>query len=232
MKRGGCIPEVHVTNLNEIDLKQTAILFFDIQNGYYHEASETAKARKKPMVENAVRLMKAGREARIPIFFAKGNHRADGATSAVILTDTKNNLQPWPNGIVTKHTPVAVAGKSGSEIIPELDPQPGDYFIPKYRWSAFYQTYLDLALRTAKIDTVIISGGSTDVGVAATVFAGRDLDYNMIVVRDACATGNNQRAHDVLMDLMFPRMSRVRTTHEVLQMIKEAQDSKLRSDKQ
>lgn len=209
-------------NLNQIELKKTAILFFDILNGYYHEASETAKARKKPMVENGVRLMKAGREAGIPIFFAKGNHRADGATSAAILTDTKIDLKPWPNGVVTKDKPVAIEGKSGSNVIPELDPRPDDYYILKYRWSSFHQTYLDLALRTAKIDTLIISGGSTDVGVAATVFAGRDLDYNMIVARDACATVHDQRAHDVLMDLIFPRMCRVRTTEQVLQMIKEA----------
>ena len=209
-------------NLNQIELKKTAILFFDILNGYYHEASETARARKKPMVENAVRLMKAGREAGIPIFFAKGNHRADGATSAAILTDTKIDLKPWPNGVVTKDKPVAIEGKSGSNVIPELDPRPDDYYILKYRWSSFHQTYLDLALRTAKIDTLIISGGSTDVGVAATVFAGRDLDYNMIVARDACATVHDQRAHDVLMDLIFPRMCRVRTTEQVLQMIKEA----------
>ena len=211
-------------NLNEIELKKTGILFFDILNGYYHEAGETSKARKKPMVEGAVRLMKAGREAGISIFFAYGNHRSDSSTSAVILTDTKTDLQPWPNGVVTKGRPVAVAGKSGSEVIPELDPRPDDYYIPKYRWSAFYQTYLDLALRTAKIDTLIISGGSTDVGVSATVFAGRDLDYNMIVARDACATVHDQRAHDVLMDLIFPRMCRVRSVDQVLQMIEKAID--------
>ncbi|MBI4526319.1 MAG: cysteine hydrolase [Deltaproteobacteria bacterium] len=209
-------------NLNDIELKKTAILFFDILNGYYHEAGEAAKARKKPMVDGAVRLMKAGRQAGIPIFFAKGNHRVDSATSALILTDTKINLTPWPDGVVTKDRPVALQGKSGSDVIPELDPRPDDYYIPKYRWSAFYQTYLDLALRSAKIDTLIVSGGSTDVGVAATVFAGRDLDYNMIVVRDACATVHDQRAHDVLMDLIFPRMCRVRTLDQVLQMIKQA----------
>jgi nicotinamidase-related amidase len=209
-------------NLDQIELKKTAILFFDILNGYYHEASEANKARKKPMVEGAVRLMKAGRQAGIPIVFAKGNHRSDGATSGSILTDTRIDLKPWPHGVVIKEKPVALHGGSGSEVIPELDPRPDDYYIPKYRWSAFYQTYLDLALRTAKIDTLIVSGGSTDVGVAATVFAGRDLDYNMIVVRDACATIHDQRAHDVLMDLMFPRMCRVRTVDEVLQMIQEA----------
>lgn len=211
-------------NLNELELKKTGILFFDILNGYYHEAGETAKTRKKPMVDGAVRLMKAGREAGIPIYFAAGNHRPDNSTSAVILTDVKTNLEPWPDGVVTKGKPVAVAGKSGSEVIRELDARPDDYYIPKYRWSAFYQTYLDLALRTAKIDTLIISGGSTDVGVAATVFAGSDLDYNMIVVRDACATVHDRRAHDVLMDLVFPRMCRVRSVDQVLQMIKEARN--------
>jgi ureidoacrylate peracid hydrolase len=210
-------------NPNQIEINKTGILFFDILNGYYHQASEKAKARKKPMVEGAVRLMKMGREAGIPIFFAKGNHRADGATSVVALTDTKIDLSPWPDGgVPTKDKPVALEGSSGAEVIPELDPRPDDYYIPKYRWSAFFQTYLDLALRARKIDTILMSGGSTDVGLAATVFAARDLDYNIVIVRDACASVHDQRAHDVLMDLMFPRMARVRTTDQVLKMIKEA----------
>ena len=209
-------------NPNEIEINKTGILFFDILNGYYHQANERAKVRKKPMVEGAVRLMKAGREAGIPIFFAKGNHRADGATSVMTLTDTKIDLTPWPNGVPVKDKPVALEGSNGAEVIPELDPRPDDYYIPKYRWSAFFQTYLDLALRARKIDTILMSGGSTDVGLAATVFAARDLDYNIVIVRDACASVHDQRAHDVLIELMFPRMARVRTTDQVLQMIKEA----------
>jgi len=213
---------VNRMNPNQIEINKTGILFFDILNGYYHQANEKAKARKKPMVEGAVRLMKAGREAGIPIFFAKGNHRADGATSVAPLTDTKIDLTPWPNGVPVNDRPVALEGSSGAEVIPELDPRPDDYYIPKYRWSAFFQTYLDLALRARKIDTILMSGGSTDVGLAATVFAARDLDYNIVIVRDACASVHDQRAHDVLMDLMFPRMARVRTTDQILQMIKEA----------
>jgi nicotinamidase-related amidase len=50
------------------------------------------------------------------------------------------------------------------------------------------------------------------------------LDYNLIVVRDACGTSHDQRAHDILMDLIFPRMSRVRTTDQVLEMIQQAQN--------
>jgi nicotinamidase-related amidase len=209
-------------NVNHFDLKKSAILFFDILNGYYHAGEAAAKARMKPWVDNAVRLMKAGREANLAIFFAKGNHRADSATSTLLLTDTNNSLKPWPNGEVTRGKMPAIGGDKGSEVIPELDPRNDDYYIPKYRWSAFHQTYLDLALRSRGIDTLIISGGSTDVGVTSTVYSGRDLDYNLIVVSDACGTSHDQRAHDVLMELIFPRMSRVRTTDQVLEMIQKA----------
>ena len=209
-------------DINHFEIERTGLLFFDLWNGYYHGASEAAKARKKPMVDNAARLMQAARQVGMPIFFAEGRRRADEGTTPLLLTDTNIPLKPWPNGIVTVVKAATIEGDSSSDVIPELEPGPNDYHLPKYRWSAFHQTYLDLALRTRNIDTVIISGGSTDVGVAATVFAGRDMDYNFIVVRDACATNHDQRAHDVLMDLIFPRMSRVRTTDQVLKMIRGA----------
>jgi ureidoacrylate peracid hydrolase len=210
--------------VNHFDVKKTALLFFDTLNGYYRSGDAAATARMKPWVDNAVRLMKAGREAGMPIFFAKGNHRADNLTSTLLLTDTNNSLKPWPDGEVTKGKMHVIGGDKSSDVIPELDPRPDDYYIPKYRWSAFHQTYLDLALRSRGIDTIMISGGSTDVGVTSTVYSGRDLDYNIVVVRDACGTSHDQRAHDVLMDLIFPRMSRVRTTDQVLEMIQQAKN--------
>lgn len=208
-------------NVNDFDANKTAVLFFDMLNGYYHEAEPDVKARMKPMVDNAVRLMKAARARNIPIFFAKGNHRPDNATSAQLNTDTNMRLEPWPGGTITKNPMRVVGGSSSSEVIPELEPQPDDYYIPKYRWSAFFQTSLDLSLRARGIDTLIISGGSTDVGVVSTVFAGRDKDYHMIIVRDACGSSHGQQAHDALMDLIFPRMARIRTTDQVLEMITE-----------
>ncbi len=155
-------------------------------------------------------------------FFAKGNHRPDNATTALLLTDTNNSLTPWPNGEVTKPKMHVIAGDKSSDVLADLEPKPDDYYIVKYRWSAFHQTYLDLALRTRGIDTLIVSGGSTDVGVTSTLYSGRDMDYNMIVASDACGTSHDQRAHDMLMELVFPRMSRVRTTDQVIEMIQKA----------
>jgi nicotinamidase-related amidase len=200
------------------------MLFFDILNGYIPSAESGQPRVLKPWIENAVRLGKAARAAGLPIFFAKGNHRPDNATTALLLTDTNNSLTPWPNGEVTKTKMHVIAGDTSSDVLADLEPNSDDYYVVKYRWSAFYQTYLDLALRTRGIDTVIISGGSTDVGVASTLYSARDLDYNMIVASDACGTSHDQRAHDMLMELVFPRMSRVRTTDQVLEMIQKARE--------
>jgi nicotinamidase-related amidase len=209
-------------NVNHFELKKTALLFFDILNGYVPEAEPGKPRLLKTWIQNAVRLGKAGRAVGMPVFFAKGNHRPDNATTALILTDTNNSLTPWPNGEVVKGKMHVIAGDKSSDVLGELEPKPEDYYIVKYRWSAFFQTYLDLALRTRGIDTIIVSGGSTDVGVASTLYSGRDLDYNVIIVSDACGTSHNQRAHDTLMELIFPRMARVRTTDEVLKMIRNA----------
>jgi hypothetical protein len=51
--------------------------------------------------------------------------------------------------------------------------------VPKQRWSSFFQTNFDLQLRVRGIDTIVIAGGLTDVGIASTVFAARDLDYRI-----------------------------------------------------
>lgn len=208
-------------NVNHFELGRSALLFFDILNGYVHDAA-TGEKNLKPWIENAVRLGRAGRAAGLPVFFAKGNHRPDNATTALLLTDTNNALQPWPGGEVTRPKMHVIAGDKSSDVLAELEPRAEDYYIVKYRWSAFYQTYLDLALRSRGIDTLIVSGGSTDVGIASTLYSGRDMDYNMIVVSDACGTSHDQRAHDLLMELVFPRMSRVRTTDQVIDMIHRA----------
>jgi nicotinamidase-related amidase len=208
-------------NVNHFELEKTGVLFFDILNGYVPESDPARPRALKPWIQNAVRLSKAARAAGLPFFFAKGNHRPDNATTALLLTDTNNSLTPWPNGEVTKPKMHVIAGDKSSDVLADLGPRPEDYYIVKYRWSAFFQTYLDLALRTRGIDTIIISGGSTDVGVTSTLYSGRDLDYNMIVASDACGTSHDQRAHDTLMELVFPRMARVRTTDQVIEMIEK-----------
>jgi ureidoacrylate peracid hydrolase len=206
-------------NVNELNLRKTGLLFFDMLNVYYHGAPEETKKRMKPMVDNAVRLRDAARKALIPIFYGMANHRPDGEIRSLIITDTDMRLRPWPNGDCNPSVHGATEGSWEQKVIEELKPAPEDYVIPKYRWSTFHQTYFDLALRSRGIDTIIISGGAVDVGVASTVYAARDLDYNIIVVRDACSNSYDD-SMAAFMDKIFPRMGRVRSTGQVLELIR------------
>jgi ureidoacrylate peracid hydrolase len=205
-------------DVNQIDIKNTGLLFFDLLNIYYHGAPEETRKRMKPVVDNAVRLMNAARQSGVPLFYAMANHRKDGKIRSTIITDTDMRLRPWPGGECNPSVHGATEGSWEQKVISEIEPQPEDYVIPKYRWSTFHQTYFDLALRSRGIDTIIISGGAVDVGVASTAYAARDLDYNVIIVRDACSN-SYEDSMAAFMDTIFPRMARVRTTDQVLQMI-------------
>lgn len=198
--------------------ERTALLFFDTLNGHLKDASRQLHERYRPVVPNMQKLLAAARDRGVLVCYGAANHRADSRTSKAILTDTDPRLRPWgPDGPSAK--PPVTAGSWGAQVIDELAPRDADYIVPKYRWSAFHATYLDLALRTRRIDTLIISGGSTDVGVAATAYAGRDLDYNVVIPSDAC-TFNEPDNHEQFMKRLFPRMARVRTTAQIVEMLR------------
>ena len=99
-----------------------------------------------------------------------------------------------------------------------MAPAEGDVMVPKKRWSSFFQTNLELQLQVRGIDTIVIAGGSTDVGIACTVFAARDMDFGIVVVRDGCysSRGNN---NEFFMDRVFPRMARVMTVDEAVKLM-------------
>jgi ureidoacrylate peracid hydrolase len=198
-----------------LDRERAALLLFDFLDGHVNRSAES-RLRFAPVIANAARLLAAAREAGVMVAYANADHRADRATSARTLRDTDNRLRPLAAG--DADAPLLAGGTPEARVVKELTPAAADFIVPKHRWSAFHGTYLDLALRTRRVDTLVIAGGSTDVGIASTAFAARDLDYNLVIVSDAC-TSPEQDNHDQLMRRIFPRMARVRTTAEVVAML-------------
>ena len=190
-------------NAERLDPARTCLLLFDFLVGHAGRDPQ----RYAPVLTNAAQLLAAARAAGAMVAFARADHRADGGTTARTLHDSG----PRP--------PLITSGTPEAEIVPELAPRPGEYMVPKHRWSAFHGTYLDLALRARRVDTIVLSGGSTEIGVASTAYAARDLDYNLVIVEDAC-TSAKPDVHAQLMREVFPRLARVRTTIRVLEMLK------------
>ena len=197
---------------------RSALLFFDMLNGHIKKDDPATKARYKPVIAAATQVLQAARACQMMVAYAAANHRADNATSAHTIRDTDGRLNPIPIDQEPDFVPIVAGGTWEAAVIDELAPTAEDYVVPKYRWSAFFQTYLDLALRTRKIDTIIIAGGSTDVGVASTAYTARDLDYNLVIVSDACSSPEHDN-HDQFMRRIFPRMARVRTAAQVVEML-------------
>jgi nicotinamidase-related amidase len=203
-----------------LDAGHTGLVLFDALNGYLHPTDNLAKVaflKAHSILPNLQRLLAGARRSGLTAFYPAGAHAPDGSDSVDRLTDTDMELSQG-GGADTPIRPHFHAGSRDAKIAPELAPAKGDVVIPKQRWSSFFQTNLDLQLRARGIDTIVIAGGSTDVGIASTVFAARDLDYGIVVVRDACYStrGNN---NDFFMDRVFPRMARVMTVDQAVALM-------------
>ena len=71
----------------------------------------------------------------------------------------------------------------------------GDVVLTHHRVSCFHGAELDVVLRGAGIDTVVLAGVATNLAVESTARAGADLGYRVLVVSDACST-TSKTAHD------------------------------------
>lgn len=199
-----------------LDPARTCLLIFDLLEGHVRK-DEATQRRFAPVIANAAKLLHAARTAGAMVAFAHADHRADRATSARTLRDTNNRLQALNPDDKNSHQPLLTGGTAQTRIVAELAPVASDFMVPKHRWSAFHGTYLETALRTRGVDTLVLCGGSTDVGVASTAYAARDLSYNLVLPEDACTSPEDDN-HRQFMQRIFPRMARVRSTAQVLAM--------------
>lgn len=209
-----------VSRLNpDLRATHTGLILFDSLNGYLHPKNPAKQTflDERSILPNMVRLLAGARKGGLTTFYPSGAHAPNGADHVARLTDTDMELNPL-NGKPPAAQHHWDRNSTDSQVAPEIAPLETDVVVPKQRWNSFFQTNLELQLRARGIDTIVIAGGSTDVGIASTVFAARDLDYGIVVIRDCCysARGNN---NEFFMDRVFPRMARVMTVDEAVKLM-------------
>jgi nicotinamidase-related amidase len=99
--------------------------------------------------------------------------------------------------------------------LPAAGFEPGDLLITKRHWGAFAGTELERELKYHGIDTIVITGISTNAGVESTVRQGTGLGFAFVVVEDACSS-RDAGDHRFACEKTFPRLARVRSTADVL----------------
>jgi nicotinamidase-related amidase len=179
---------------------RTALVAIDLQRGI--AAGSTAPHSAAQVIAKAAEVAAALRTAGGTVVLVHVMPSPDGRDGLRPVTDAP-----------------AIGGEQRppdwAKFVPEMAPQPGDIVITKRQWGAFYGTELDLQLRRRGIDTILLCGISTNIGVESTARDAYERGYQQVFIEDAMAARDaGQHSHTVT--TLFPRIGRVRTAEDVL----------------
>ncbi|HEU4921657.1 MAG TPA: cysteine hydrolase [Burkholderiales bacterium] len=175
--------------------RRTALLVYDMQVGIIRQI------RNGPEVVAQVKLvLDAARAAGLRVFFMRHLSLPKEAAGVFQLrmamawqrVQTVAEVKPW-----------FLRDSPGFQLVPELDPRPSEVIFDKITMSAFEGTPLDIALRDCGINSFIIAGVATEIGIEPTIRHGADLGYIPIVVTDACGAGHAEAGERALASVKF-----------------------------
>jgi ureidoacrylate peracid hydrolase len=170
---------------------KTAIIVVDVQNDYCHPDGACARRGNDVsavggMMPHLHGLLRAARSFGVPTIFIQTFHE-DATDSAA-----------WTRRSDGRSGEVCRTGTWGADFF-EVAPLPTEIIVHKHRYSAFINTRLDTVLRTLKVETLVMTGVSTNVCVESTARDGFMLDYNIAFVANACAAFS-QAAHHMTLE--------------------------------
>lgn len=183
------------------------LLVIDVQKGSF---AEWKASERLPMLPDRLERMyrvrtvvDVARAADVPVIFVKEVHRPS-------LIDFGRELDGTENIHCLEDSP------SSEFAIDELGMRPDDYVIAKRRYSCFFGTELEILLKGLKADTLLLTGGFTDVCVHYTFVDGHQRDYYCRVVED-CTTASSPPAHNAALKAMeYLQTGAVRTAAEII----------------
>jgi len=115
--------------------------------------------------------------------------------------------------------PESLAGTKGAEVIDELERREGDLWLPKPRFSAFFQTGLENYLRERNVTLCAVAGVATPFCVLTTAIDAICHDFKSVIVSD-CSAALSERIHHNTLDLyrqtvLYP-LFRISSSSELL----------------
>lgn len=189
----------------------TALVVIDPQNDFLHADGWYAKSgvdvsHMQRSIEPTRQLVAACRKAGVSIVWTRHGSR-DHRDAGSFL-----QLRPF-----LKEGGLRI-GTWGYEILATLAPRPEDWYVEKNRLSAFFQTNLELVLRSLHADTVVICGVLTNQCVAATSKDATFRDFRPVVVEEATGT-TFPHLHAPAIEMMRVGWAEVGTLEDVLGQI-------------
>ena len=209
-------PEVLSRLEDKVAPSRVALLIIDMVNDFVDPNGKTAAIANRPLaharsvIPRQQQLLQAARDADVPIVHVQHttllNHQSDSG--------------PWLDArsrATYSVEDICVQGTWGQEIIKELAPREGEIVVQKYRYSGFAGTNLDLVLRTARRQTLVCCGVSTNACVESTARDAFSLDYYVVIPEDACASWDRS-LHDATIKSAASRYASICTVDDLVQI--------------
>lgn len=187
--------------------ERTALVVIDMQKGIARIGREIMPYSIEAVIGNVSRLAEKFRRSGAQLFLVH-----------VLSHDGKDALRPLADNTMKWNT--ADMPADYAEFIDALKQAKEDIIITKRQWGAFYGTEMDLQLRRRHIDTLVLCGISTNIGVETTAREAYQHGYNQLFAIDAMGAMTKEE-HDATQRFIFPRIGLVRTTDEILGMLGE-----------
>ena len=188
--------------LEPLDKKKTALVVIDLMKGIVSIPGSPHPTTG--VVTNAIKLVTAFRNQKMPVFLVR----------VEITPETMLRMKSDEQFSRPENVPA-----DWSDFVPGLAPGPSDVVITKRQWGAFYGTDLELRLRRGGIDTIVLCGVSTDMGVESTARFAYEYGFSQVFAEDAM-TSRSPGQHSRSIDFIFKRMGRVRNTDEILMALR------------
>jgi nicotinamidase-related amidase len=162
---------------------RVALLVIDMQNDNLTVGSSVESPRARDVVPAVAARIAAARRAAVPVVYVIDQHEPDDP-----------DLDAW-----TTHN---VRGSKGAEVWPDLTPEAGDIQVTKSTYSAFTGSRLDAVLDELRVDTLVLTGCVTEVGVLATAMDALQRGYAVEVPADSQA-GTSAAAEAVVLSTLM-----------------------------
>jgi nicotinamidase-related amidase len=185
-----------ILNFNErVDPAATALVVIDVQNDFVSPQGVCGQvgddvAAAHAMVSRLIPLIESARKAGVLIIFMRTIY--DEPVLSPALAEQYERRR-YPNSICLTGTP-------GAEFVDGVHTrdEPNEMVLIKHRYSAFWGSPIDLALRTNGIRTVVLTGVATEVCVESTARDAFFQDYQVVMVDDCVSCYSPERHNAAL----------------------------------
>jgi nicotinamidase-related amidase len=172
----------------KLDIAKAGLIVIDMQKFFIDSNSATFTEGGQAIVPNCQRLIEAFRRARRPVIFTRHVHKSAELDGGILAW--------WWEDMCLEGTPEA-------EIIDQLAPLPEEKVIVKHRYSAFYNTDLEITLRCLNISDLVVCGVMSNICVESTVRDAYFRDYRCFVPADAVGSVSEQLQIGALRSLAY-----------------------------